>query len=183
MLLVIAGTNRPGSNTLKVARGLLPLLEAAGATPELLDLMAIPAGVFEPASYARKPAAFQPFQAAVDRCEGILTVVPEYNGSFPGALKYFLDLLAFPGSLAGVPCAFVGLSAGRWGGVRAVEQLEQVFLYRKAQPYAQRVFLPGIHGHMNGDGLEDPALQERLEELARGFARFVANNPRAGSAE
>ncbi|RLE20696.1 MAG: NADPH-dependent oxidoreductase, partial [Acidobacteria bacterium] len=30
-------------------------------------------------------------QEAILETDGILTIVPEYNGSYPGALKYFID--------------------------------------------------------------------------------------------
>ncbi|RMG11693.1 MAG: NADPH-dependent oxidoreductase [Planctomycetota bacterium] len=174
MFVVVSGSNRPGCNTIKVARRVAELLRADEREVRLLDLRELPPSLFAPESYAEKPADFAPFQEAIDAARGILTVVPEYNGSFPGALKYFVDMLRFPESLADVPCAFVGLSAGRWGGVRAVEQLEQVFLYRHAQPYGRRVFLPDIFAALDDDGrLVDPALDARLAELVRGFGAFV----------
>lgn len=178
MFLVVAGTNRPGSNTLKVARLVHGALLAAEQPAELLDLGALPLEVFSPAAYAEKPAAFAPYQDAVDRCRAILTVVPEYNGSFPGVLKYFVDLLRFPGSLAELPAAFVGLSAGVWGGIRAVEQLEMVFQYRFAHLFSRRLFLPHAHQALDADGqLTDPAQRERLDELLAAFVRFSAAFP------
>jgi len=73
--------------------------------------------------------------------DGIVTVVPEYNGSFPGVLKYFIDMLRFPESLYGIPAAFVGIAAGEWGALRAVEQMEMVFQYRHAHLFGRRVFI------------------------------------------
>jgi len=100
-------------------------------------------------------------------------VVAEYNGSFPGVLKYFIDMLRFPESLVDVPAGFVGVAAGEWGGLRAVEQLEMVFQYRHAHLYGRRVFLKGIDRLLDEDGrITDPALAERLETMVRGFAAF-----------
>ena len=108
------------------------------------------------------------------RASGIVTVVPEYNVSFPGVLKYFIDMLRFPDSLVGKPAAFVGLSAGTGGGVRAVEQLEMVFQYRNAHLYGRRLFLRNAHGLLGaGDELLDAELAARLERLLRGFAAFA----------
>ena len=152
MLVVISGTNRPQSNTLKVSQLLVSLFVEEQVEVELLDLAQLPAELFLSGSYAKKPGAFASFQGALDRCAGLLTVVPEYNGSFPGVLKYFVDMLEFPRSLRGLPTAFVGLSAGTCGGLRAVEQIQLVYQYREALLFPQRVFLPGIFELLDAQG-------------------------------
>jgi NAD(P)H-dependent FMN reductase len=173
MFTVIAGTNRPLSNTLKVSHLVENTLLEIGESVSLLDLSRLPEELFAPSSYATKPSSFRPFQEAVSEAEGVVTVVPEYNGSFPGVLKYFIDMLQFPESLVGKPSAFVGLSSGRWGGLRAVEQLEMVFQYRHAHLYGRRVFLPEIGSCVDEQGrLSDPVTMDRLETAVRGFVGF-----------
>jgi len=173
MIVVISGSTREGNNTSKVAALCRAHLEAVGEEVFMIDLREIPAEVYRPSAYASKPAAFERFQRAILDAEGILTVVPEYNGSYPGALKYFIDMLRFPESLVDVPAAFVGLAAGEWGGLRAVEQLEMVFQYRHAHLYGRRVFLKGISGLLGEDGrLTVPELADRLQRMVRGFAAF-----------
>lgn len=174
MFVVIAGTNRPGSRTLQVARLVARELEAAGAEARLLDLRELPPGLFAPEAYATKPAAFADWQAAILEAEGIVAVTPEYNGSFPGALKYFIDMLEFPRSLVGKPSCFVGLAAGEWGGLRAVEQLQMVFHYRKAHLYGERVFIPAVHAALDPEGrLVDADLAGRFERTLRGFVGWA----------
>ena len=120
MFLVIAGTNRPGANTLKVTLQAQARLKACGVDSQLIDLGQMPQEIFEPTSYAQKPEAFASVQQAVLETEGIIIVTPEYNGSFPGVLKYFIDMLKFPESLYMTPVAFVGLSAGPTGAMRPI---------------------------------------------------------------
>lgn len=173
MIAVVSGTNRPGSATRRIAGQLERVLVEAGREVRLLDLVELPAALFAPESYGSKPEAFADYQEAVLAAAGMITVVPEYNGSFPGALKYFVDMLRFPESLLELPAAFVGVASGRWGGVRAVEQLEMVFQYRKAHLYGRRVFLPGIRQAFDEHGrLADPAVLDRLAGFALGFAGF-----------
>ena len=148
------------------------------AEAELLDLGELPAEAFRPASYANKPDGFARFQEAVDRCQGMITVIPEYNGSFPGSLKYFIDLLRFPDSFKGLPCAFVGIAAGMWGGLRAVEQMQMVFQYRQARQFNKRVFIPHINAALGEDDRLTPELTERMQAMLDGFTQFVAQNPR-----
>ena len=180
MYAVISGTNRPGSNTRKVASAVRSCLqEAVGdEAVRLVDLQQLPAEIYDPASYATKPDAFAPFQETIESAAGIVTVVPEYNGSFPGALKYFIDMLRFPDSMHGVPVAFVGVAAGRWGAIRAVEQLQMVYQYRLAKLFPQRVFIPTVHEVVNDEGVSDDEIAGRLKTTMVDFAAFAQRNPR-----
>ncbi len=175
LIVVIAGTNRPDSNTSRVARAAEALLAAEGAEVERLELIDLPAELFDPNCYGKKPESFAPFQDAITRATGVLSVVPEYNGSFPGIMKYFIDMLKFPESLKGVPAAFIGLGSGEWGGLRGVEQLEMVFQYRSAHLFGRRVFLKHIQKLLGEDGsIADESARERLQTQAREFVAFCA---------
>jgi chromate reductase len=174
MIALIAGTNRPGSNTRKVAAQIERIYADLKVPHHVLDLAQLPPEIFSPASYAEKPKAFQPFADAVLQSAGLVVVTPEYNGSFPGVLKYFIDMLKFPESFDYRPVCFVGLSAGSWGGVRPVEQLQQIFGYRNAHIYPGRVFLPETRDLLDSaGGLKDAELLERLKAQAEGFVDFV----------
>ena len=175
MLVLISGSNRPGCMTAHVATVVREALEQSGREVHWIDLRELPEDLFRPASYKEKPAAFEAHQEAILAAQGIVTVVPEYNGSFPGALKYFIDLLRFPESLVDVPAGFVGVAAGEWGGLRAVEQLEKVFQYRHAHPYGRRVFVKKVYDVVDpaSGGVKDEALVTRLRAFAEGFASFA----------
>jgi len=134
----------------------------------------LPPEIFAPSSYAEKPAGFAPFQDAILKASGIVIVTPEYNGGIPGVFKYFLDMLKFPESFAGVPVAFVGLAAGIWGALRPVEQIEAILIYRRAVIFPERVNFPGINQHLDEKGrVKTAELVERLEKQAEGFLKFV----------
>ena len=179
MILVISGTNRKNSNSIRLARHCQSILEAKGATTELLDLEQLPLEVLSPTAYSEKPEGWAPFQDAVDRAKAIWVIVPEYNGSYPGALKMFIDLLEHPNSLQGLPSAFVGLAAGRWGAIRAVEQLEMVFQYRYAHLFNERLFVPAVYKMLDDqDALTDPELAGFLDQMATNFITYSqALNP------
>ena len=147
----------------------------------------LPAEVFHPAAYASKPPAFQAIQQRVLDAAGLHIVTPEYNGSFPGVLKYFIDMLKFPESFEQKLVAFVGLASGVWGGLRAVEQLQMVFGYRNAHIFPERLFIPSVRSKLDADGhLLDAELNQRLAKQAQGFACFathLARRPRPAAAE
>ena len=174
MIVLISGTNRPDSNTRRVVAQMEELYRGLNLSHRVLDLADLPAGIFSPASYAAKPASFQPFTDAILAADGLHVVTPEYNGGVPGVLKYFIDLLKFPESFDRKPVCFTGVAAGVWGALRPVEQLQAIFGYRNAHIYPERVFLAGIGGLLDEDGrLKDQELVGRLHRQAEGFGAFV----------
>jgi chromate reductase len=174
-ILLISGTNRPGSNALKVARVVQGHYQSAAVPVDLLSLTELGPEAFEPAAYNSKPPSVQAIQQRVLDAAGLHIICPEYNGSFPGVLKYLIDLLKFPESFDAKPVAFVGESLGMWGALRAVEHLQGIFGYRNAHIYPDRVFIPNIGQKWDDQGrLIDRAIDDRLAKQAQGFARFVA---------
>ncbi|HEX3358251.1 MAG TPA: NAD(P)H-dependent oxidoreductase [Tepidisphaeraceae bacterium] len=173
-ILIISGTNRPDSNALKVAHIIEGHYRKVSVTTDLLSLTDLPIEVFQGTCYANKPPGMVAIQNRVLGAAGLHVVTPEYNGSFPGVLKYFIDMLKFPESFERKPVAFTGEAAGIWGAIRSVEQLQQIFGYRNAHIYPERVFIPGIVGQLDAAGkLKDSALDERLENQCKNFALFA----------
>jgi chromate reductase, NAD(P)H dehydrogenase (quinone) len=173
-ILIISGTNRPGSNAMKVARVLMGHYQAQSVQVELFSLIDLPREVFDGSAYATKPPAMLAIQQRVLDAKGLHIVTPEYNGSFPGVLKYFIDMLKFPESFDRKPVAFTG-EAGMWGALRAVEQLQLIFGYRNAYVYPERVFIQNVKDKFDAEEkLLDPAIDRRLSKQAAGFAAFAS---------
>lgn len=174
MITLISGTNRPGSNTLKVTAVVASLYTELGVPTKLVDLRDLPPAIFLPSAYAAPPETFLPFSRSILDATGLVVVTPEYNGSMPGVLKLFIDHLKFPQSFEAKPVCFIGLAAGMWGALRSVEQLQAIFGYRNAHIFPKRVFLPGISQALDAEGrFVDGGTTDRLREQAAGFAAFV----------
>src|SRR4051812_35153184 len=174
MMTLIVGTNRPASNTRKVARQIEEIYSDLKVPLNVLDLANLPSEIFSPSSYTTKPKSFEAFSEGVLRASGLHIVTPEYNGSVPGVLKYFIDMLKFPESFEQRPVCFVGLGAGMWGALRPVEQLQLIFGYRGGFLYPERVFLPKINDLLDNSGkFKSSEIVDRLRNQARGFVQFV----------
>ena len=174
MIVQLIATNRPGSNTAKVAAHVAEIYAAQKTPLEVVDLHNLPPEIFHPSSYAEKPATFASMQESMTKATGILIVTPEYNGGFPGVFKYFIDMLKFPETFAGKPFAFVGLSAGMGGAVRPVEQFTTLVHYLKGVVYPNPVNIPGVYNHLDEAGkIKTAEIIERLEKQAAGFVKFV----------
>ncbi len=174
MMTLLVGTNRPGSNSRKIATLIEQFYAGIHVPLTVIDLAKLPLDVFLPVSYGEKPASFTPFSEAVLEASGLHVVTPEYNGGMPGVLKYFIDMLKFPESFERRPVCFTGVAAGAWGALRPVEQLQAIFGYRNAYLYPERVFIPRVHEQLDEAGrLKDTELEARLRGQAAGFAEFV----------
>jgi len=167
MITIVAGTNRPGSNTREIAARIDEIYASFGTPRQILDLATLPPEIFHSTSYAAKPKSFEPFTEAILKSDGLVVVSPEYNGGMPGVLKYFIDMLPFPESFERRPVCFVGLAAGIWGALRPVEQLQLIFGYRNAYLYPERVFIPRVgealdeNGALKSAELRPPSLASR----------------------
>jgi NAD(P)H-dependent FMN reductase len=64
---------------------------------------------------------FPEWRDAIVQADGLVIVTPEYNHGYPGSLKSVLDLLLREYVHKSV--AFVGVSAGPWGGTRVIEAM------------------------------------------------------------
>lgn len=174
MIVIISGTNRPDSSTVRVAKAVQDIYRNLEIDTQFLDLIDLPEDLFKPTSYASKPESFAKFTNPILDSKGLVIVTPEYNGGPPGVLKYFIDMLPFPDSFEHRPVAFIGLSAGMWGALRPVEQLQQIFGYRNAFIYPDRVFLPGIISLLSDENkLKSSQEWELVEQQCEGFMKFV----------
>lgn len=172
-IVIVPGTNRAGSLSLGLARLIAADHQALGSTVDLLELQLTPE-FLEPTAYKQPTPVITTLVNRFMAADGVVFVVPEYNGSYPGVLKLFIDMLPFPQGFDQRPCAFVGLAAGQFHGLRAVEHLQAVAGYRNALMYPNRVFIGESFKQFGADGaLNDAKLAERLRAQAAGFTKFI----------
>jgi chromate reductase len=173
MIYIISGTNRPQSRTLEVSKIILKLYEEIGAPVELMDLAKVPMHEVSGSHYGKElPGELKVAVDKVMASEGLVIVCPEYNGSMPGVLKYFIDHWPYPDTFEARPVSFVGLG-GRFGGLRPVEHLQQIFGYRNAFVFPERVFFANIWTTLKDGKLNDPMAMDLLKKQTLGFKKFV----------
>jgi NAD(P)H-dependent FMN reductase len=117
-LPVLLGTARAERLSEHVARFVLERVRTLpGVETELVDIREIPLSTRGAGEDLKDPE----FSRLCQRADGLVLVVPEYNHGYPGLLKHLLDtnLKEYIHKAAGV----VGVSAGPFGGARAIENL------------------------------------------------------------
>lgn len=117
-LPVILGTPRMGRASENVAKFVFDEVQKReGVETELIDIL----GLDFPNTDAGEALKHAQFSETVNRADGLVLVVPEYNHGYPGLLKHVLDsnLKEYIHKAVGV----CGVSAGGFGGTRVIENL------------------------------------------------------------
>lgn len=170
---IIVGTDRKDSNSAKIAHIVQEIYQELGEKTEIIDLKDFKKALTHLPEYGEAlPQELKPFFDKIDKSEGLILIVPEYNGSYPGILKYFIDYMKYPDAFEFRPVTFIGLG-GRFGGLRPVEHLQHVFGYRNAFIYPLRVFITQVGKVIEARKLNDPMLHQLLVNQAKGFQAFT----------
>ena len=174
MITIISGTNRKDSVTKQLALQYQKILKNHGEDPKIIDLEELPKDFIYSALYEKQGTnpEFNPIRELMKESQKYVFIVPEYNGSFPGILKTFLDALEFPDTLRGKKCAMIGLSAGMQGGVMAMSHLTDIFNYLGMHVLALKPKLTHISSKMKDGEVLDKSDLEFIEVQAKSIIEF-----------
>ncbi len=173
MIKIIVGTNRNNSISQQLAEIYQQILKELETESEILNLDELPADFIFTALYENngKNSAYNAFHQKVNEGDKFVFIVPEYNGSFPGILKAFIDGMSYPNSFRNKKCAMVGISSGIGGGGIALSHLTDIFHYLGMHVLALKPKLAKIE-----DNMSDNLLTNRLYmELLRAQAEMLLN--------
>lgn len=174
---IISSTDRPGSWALKVSKYVAGLYNLKAVKAEIISLKDFPLADVVGGKYGKEIPSVERFRDPIINADGLVFVIPEYNGSFPGILKMFIDHLPFPKAFEKMPIAFIGESMGAFGALRAVEQFQMIANYRNALQFPERVFIPRVSNEFDPiSGLKDVFKQGLLESQTTNFIKFVRDN-------
>jgi chromate reductase len=171
MITIISATNRPNSNTLKVAKNYMQLMEKQGVKSQILSLESLPSDFIISDLYSKRSENFQQLlNKYLISVHKIVFIVPEYNGSFPGILKTFIDGIP-PDINRGKKVALVGVSSGRAGNLRGMEHLTGILNYLGMFVLPNRQPISGIIGLLDEAGnLKD---ENTIKVLGKQIEEFV----------
>ncbi len=160
---VLAGTTRPGRQSIKASQLILEVLKE---NEEVESILIDPAELNLPGDGndpENKDARYTELTAKAD---AFFVTVPEYNNSFPGSLKRLLD--SELKNYFHKPIAFAGVSAGIFGGVKAIESLVPVVRELGLVASSVDVHFMKIQNLYDEDGnLTDPKQKQRVQKAVQ----------------
>lgn len=148
------------------------------ANAEIIDLKAYNFPLFEERlSFQNKPhnGAVE-FAKRIDNADGVIIIAPEYNGSFPAALKNVIDLLY--NEWQRKPVVLAPISVGDMAGAQVAEQLQFVLYKIGALVTKNRFHVGNISSNFNEDGScnNEEFFSKNAENFWNDLAWFIRAN-------
>ena len=174
MISIICGTNRRQAVSKQIALYYQNLLHEAGAKSYILDLKELPIDFLNVALYdnAGKSERFNTIKKKLNDSHKMVFIVPEYNGSFPGVLRTFIDALDYPGSLKNKKSALLSLSSGTQGGALALSHLTDILHHCGMSVLAQKPKLAKIEANFKDGQFTNNLYISLLKEQIDKFLDF-----------
>ena len=148
-ILIVSGTNRPNSASLAVAtyiqQSYVEHLEC-----KVLSLCDLPHDLLNNNYYSQRHPQMLAMAQMIQAGDVILFVIPEYHGSFPGIVKFFLDLMP-SSTFRHKPVGIIGVSDGHAGNMRGIDHFVGVMHYLRARVISLFPKISNVQTMMNGE--------------------------------
>jgi chromate reductase len=177
-IVVIAGSLRKDSFSLKIAKALTKLAPAS-LKLEVVTLEGI--SFFNQDLEGAPPADWLAFREKLQKSDGVIFVTPEYNRAIPGVLKNAIDVASRPygkSSFNGKPVGIISNSPGPLGGVSAAKTLQNI-LPGITGPILQQpeIYLNAVGDAFDAEGnLVKESLKPVLQAYIDAYAAHVAKH-------
>lgn len=169
MITIISGTNRKGSNTKLIALEYQRVLAHMEVEAGLLALDEV-----DIADMAARGPAFRLIQDDIlHPTRKFIMILPEYNGSFPGILKFMMDCTDPKLAWWHKKALLVGVATGRAGNLRGMEHLTGSLMHIKMLVHPNRLPISSVDRLLDADGLiTDEGTLHSIRTQVREFLAF-----------
>jgi NAD(P)H-dependent FMN reductase len=157
-----------------IARHYQTILKLKGEPSNIIDLNQLPHDFIFSALYKNcgRDMEFNKFVDVINGSDKFIFVVPEYNGSFPGVLKGFIDGLEFGKTFKNKKGALVGISSGAMAGALALSHLTDILNYLGMNVLAVKPRLPRIEKLYMDGIIHDEFLSKLVESQIDDLINF-----------
>ena len=159
-ILIILGTGREEANSEKVANF---VFEEAKNFDFEVNFIKVKDWLDKPFTGGMSEEKRNKLSEILSNSRGFIIVSPEYNHSFPGELKLFLD--EFYEEFNHKPIGICGVSRGELGGARMVESLRLVLIEFMMVPLRNAVYFFNVQNFENEKENYKEFLKSLFEEL------------------
>ena len=180
MITVISGTNRRNNNTYPVAKQFYELFRKKTVEHvELLNLVDLPVDFIHSGMY-KSEGQNKTIKRIQDEymipADKYLFVLPEYNGSYPGILKTFIDAMSireYKATFANKKAALVGTASGRSGNIRGIDHLRGSLTHMGTIVLPAILPISSIEKVSDKEGkIKEEGTLKAMEQMVDNFLRF-----------
>ncbi len=169
-IAIISGSVRIGRQSHKLALYFQNYLtENKLAEAEIIDLKEYNFPVHEERlTHTPNPTeAMKSFSEKISAADAVIVVSPEYNSGMPAAIKNAIDLIY--AEWYRKPIGLVTVSAGPFGGIHALTQLQTVFIKVRAVLSPAYFPVPNVQNNFDDNG--NPADKAATDKRAATFTK------------
>jgi chromate reductase len=149
MITIVSSTNRPESKSAVVAEIYAGIMRGKGADAKVLSLQQLPKDFITHDMYGERTGAMSDIiEEYLVQADKLVFIIPEYNGSYPGILKTFIDAIG-PRVFRGKKAGIIGISDGHAGNIRGQEHLTGVLHHLRMMVHFSQPKLSHIDGAIN----------------------------------
>ncbi len=157
MITIISSTDRLQSKTLQVAQQTFSYLqEMTNQKTFFLDLSLIDFNELNSPSYQSDNTYVNSIrQEYLIPSLQFVFIIPEYNGSFPGILKYFIDIIStvdFKPTFLNKSALLLGVSEGRAGNLRGLTHFASILMHMGLMVIPKSLPISSISNNINDEG-------------------------------
>ena len=172
MISVICATHRPQNQTLAVVNKYADILEELGEEVQVLKMDDLPEDFMVTNTFGKPSHRLEEVVSKwITPSEKLVIVSPEYNGSYPGVFKVFLDAVP-PKTWKGKKAALVGVASGRAGNLRGMDHLTDVLHYLRVEVFSLKIPISRLDALLQEGEMVDAATLNVLKMQAEEFLRF-----------
>ncbi len=172
MITIISGTNRKESSTSIFAKHCYEYIKSV--TEEkvcLIDLIDVSADIYNENMYSSDG---QSEGSRILQDEKLipstkfLFIFPEYNGSYPGALKVFIDACSIrqlKETWSGKKAGLIGIASGRAGNLRGLDQFATVLNHLGTSTLPNKLPISQINSLIEGGEVKNAGTIDVMSKL------------------
>ena len=180
MITIISGTDRKDGLTHVLATHYHHLmLSKTNQTIRFYSLENLPPDLYGAAMY-QKHTISEAFQEIEDTllipANKFFFIIPEYNGSFPGILKLFVDAASVRSKMSifrGKKAGLAGVATGRAGNIRGLEHFASVMMFMGVTVLPNMLPVSSFNKMLNAEHhITDDVLLKSIEKQVEEFLAF-----------
>lgn len=180
MITIFSASNRPENKTIPFAKAYFEILNSiADEEVKLLDFRDLSPALLHSMMYdeANQSEQIKAIQDSYLRpSDKWVFFIPEYNGSFPGILKLFIDassIRLYKDTFMWKKAALIGISEGRSGNIKGLEHFSSILNHMGTIVFPDKLPISQIAKLINKDNQQiDVETVHLLEKHASAFVEF-----------